>query len=258
MQYLVLTTGSCGNSYVFYEGDEAIVVDMGVTMTKLVRVLEEHSISLSSVEGLFLTHLHPDHSKGAGVLSRKTEIPIYLSQAAVKLQEDVLTAQRIEKKRLTPFNMGDSVTVGSFSVTSFKTSHDSAGSCGYFIENGDKRIFLMTDTGVIPDVAYAYAKNSRLKFIESNYDDEMLKYGPYSPALKKRVAGDYGHLSNTSAIEFAKKTSRRGDHVFFVHISENNNDYALIDELIKRNLESGIFSRPLKRGESYEGFLDEE
>lgn len=258
MQFLVLSTGSCGNSYLFYERGEAILVDMGVTMTKLKRTLELHGIPLFAVKALLLTHLHPDHTRGVGAFSRSTECPIYLSSAALNLGTQEMKAQKIAKERITSFSFGSSFSVGGFSITPFKTSHDSPGSSGYYISNGDSRIFLMTDTGVIPEEAYKYSSMSNLKFIEANYDDDMLINGPYKDWLKKRVGGPYGHLSNADAVNFAKNTSQKGDRVFFVHLSDNNNDYDIVKDLAERSIDSSIFLCPLKRGESYEGYLNEE
>ena len=65
--------------------------------------------------------------------------------------------------------------------------------------------------------------NSDVKFIESNYDEDMLENGPYPVHLRKRISGTYGHLSNTKAVEFARSVSRQGDSVYFVHVSANCN-----------------------------------
>jgi phosphoribosyl 1,2-cyclic phosphodiesterase len=37
--------------------------------------------------------------------------------------------------------------------------------------------------------------------IESNYDDDMLRLGPYPQHLKNRISGKRGHISNTDAAE---------------------------------------------------------
>ena len=257
MQYIVLTTGSCGNCYVFNEDGETLVVDDGVTYTKLSRELEGHDIPISSIKAMFLTHLHPDHSKGVGVFMRKTGLPVYVSRESFNGCKNEMEKQKIDRDKLSTFNHGETLSIGGYNITPFPTCHDSIGSSGYFIEHGESRIFLMTDTGIIPDEAFSFARDSRLKFIEANYDSAMLENGAYPKWLKERISGKYGHLSNDEAVDFANRTSRQGDQVYFIHVSENNNNINIIQSIVNKQIPSGIFVKVLKRGEMAGGFIDE-
>lgn len=256
LHYVALTTGSCGNCYLFYDGETTIVIDCGVTWKKFSTEMEMHGMPISSLSAMFLTHLHPDHAKGVGVVQRKTGIPVFISSTALRDGKVEMDKQKIERHLVSPFSWGDTIGVGKFDVTPFRTSHDSPGSSGYCIVNGGSKLFLMTDTGIIPEEAWQYAKGADVKFIESNYDEEMLKNGPYPFWLKERVRGIYGHLSNTEAISFAKETSSRGNQVFFIHISDNNNDTSIVKDQVMKNIPSGIFCKVCQRGEMFEGFLD--
>lgn len=256
IHYVVLSTGSCGNAYLFYDGDDTILVDCGVTLTKLTNEMMSHEIPFSSIRALFLTHLHPDHTKGAGALERKSGVTTYLSRECYYTGKTEIIKQKIEMKTIVHFNWGERIDVGAFSVTAFKTSHDSPGSSGYYIEHGPSSFFLMTDTGIIPEEAYGYAVKSRVKFIEANYDDDMLSSGPYPEWLKARIRGKYGHLSNRDAVAFTKTVAKRGDQVYFIHPSLNNNDLPHLKEEAERNIESGIFLKYAERGEMFEGFID--
>lgn len=257
MHYIVPTTGSCGNCYIFHEDNEALIVDCGITYTKLSYMLMLYEIPLAEVKAMFITHLHPDHSKGVGRFLRNTEIPVYLSKRSFDCCKTEMEKQRIDQDRLSTFHHGDTVSVGGYQVTSFETFHDSIGSSGYFIEHGDSRIFLMTDTGLIPEEAFSYARDSKLKFIEANYDKGMLESGPYAAWLKNRVGGSSGHLSNDEAVDFAARTSKQGDQVYFIHLSENNNNAEIVQSLANKNIPSGIFVKALKRGEMVTGFINE-
>lgn len=256
LHYCALTTGSCGNCYLFYDGETTIAIDCGVTWKKFSSEMEMHSMPLSSLSAMFLTHLHPDHAKGVGAVQRKTEVPVFISSVALRDGKVEMDKLKMERKLVFPFTWGTSIGVGNFKVTPFKTSHDSPGSSGYFILNRNDKIFLMTDTGIIPEEAWGYAKISGVKFIESNYDPDMLASGPYPSWLKNRVRGEYGHLSNNEAVSFAYETSNRGDQVFFIHLSDNNNDVALLKGLVNSTIPSGIFCKVCQRGEMFEGFTD--
>ncbi len=257
MHYLVLTTGSCGNCYIITDDENTIIIDDGVTYKKLSERMEDHDIPMSSVRAMFLTHLHPDHSKGVGVFQRKTGLPVYMSDISWARNMAEIQRQRIEPALVRQYSFGEELSVPGFSVIPFRTFHDSEGSAGYLVKSGSgPSFFIMTDTGIIPDGAEELADAADVMFIESNYDEKMLDEGPYPAHLKKRIKGIYGHLSNTEAVEFASKVARRGESVYFVHVSENNNDTDILRDLAYSKIPSGIFCKICERGELFEGFID--
>ena len=103
IHFLVLSSGSCGNSYAFYDGRDTIVIDQGLTYTGFSKRLLLHEIPLESVRAIFLTHLHPDHSKGVGATARKLGIPVYLSNVSMHASHEVIKKIRISDESLHPF-----------------------------------------------------------------------------------------------------------------------------------------------------------
>ena len=84
----------------------------------------------------------------------------------------------------------------------------------------------------------------------------MLEGGRYPAALKRRIKGEYGHLSNDASGDFAARTARQGDSVYFVHLSANNNAPSIVRELAEREIPSGIFCHVCERGGLSEGFIE--
>jgi len=60
--------------------------------------------------------------------------------------------------------------------------------------------------------------------LESNHCPEMLRVGPYPIWLKRRIAGDQGHLSNQQAGHTVVNVwSDRLRYLLLGHLSEQNN-----------------------------------
>ncbi len=257
MEYIVLASGSSGNSYCFTDGETTFLIDAGISLTQLKKRMDTYYLRPEDVDAIFLTHLHPDHVKGVGAFQRKyPDVTVYLSSVALSASGDIIKRMRLED--LVPFNFGDVLSVGGFEITPFRTMHDSPGSAGYQILHNGKKLFLMTDTGIITEDANSFADCADVYFIEANYDAEMLENGPYQKWLKKRISGPYGHLSNSDAVSFAKKYAKRGASCIFVHLSENNNTVELVEKLMHREIQSGIFLYAIERGDSFKGELDDQ
>ena len=75
-----------------------------------------------------------------------------------------------------------------FKITAFEVPHDGTDNVGYCIEVGGKVFSFLTDLGEITPVAARYICKANYLVIEANYDEEMLKMGPYPQYLKERIA----------------------------------------------------------------------
>lgn len=255
LQYAILSSGSVGNSYVFYDGEDSIVIDMGLTYKKFSSRLEEAMIPLDSLRAVFVTHLHPDHSKGVRLVATKHDLPVYLNTFSAKREVSLVYKYNINSTKRVFYTLGEILTVGtSFELTPFLLSHDSAGTVGYLIKSlkKNKSAILITDTGVFTDESLELARDADLVLLESNYDEEMLRLGPYPLKLQERIRGDRGHLSNNQAVEFVRSlppSITRKIHL--VHVSDSNNSLEKIEEAFLPLSNHASVIMPLKRGEFY-------
>ncbi|MEG0895837.1 MAG: hypothetical protein RSE93_08970 [Oscillospiraceae bacterium] len=72
---------------------------------------------------------------------------------------------------------------------------------------------------------YQNLSGSDVILLESNYDENMLFCGEYPYMLKRRIAGEKGHLSNDNCGDTLKKLISDGSEKFILgHLSENNNN----------------------------------
>ena len=116
MRYAVLTSGSCGNAYAFSDGGRTILVDMGLTLSGLKRRLEDVGIPFEGISDVYVTHSHPDHSKGLGVLHRATGAAIHVSRKSFEVDRSVYARLGLDGDRLSLFDFGEDLASGRFVV----------------------------------------------------------------------------------------------------------------------------------------------
>lgn len=75
-----LFSGSSGNSTYLGTEKTHILVDAGLAGKYIIDGLKDVGIDGSDLNGILITHEHVDHIKGAGVLSRRFNIPIYANE----------------------------------------------------------------------------------------------------------------------------------------------------------------------------------
>lgn len=235
MRFASLGSGSRGNALVVESANTRILIDCGITLRTLLAGLERLELSLADLHAAFITHEHGDHIKGVKALARKHALPIYMTHGtAVKGGCDELPHLAL----LDNFNP---VTVGSLSVQPVAVPHDAREPCQFVITarapclddsdqlptptaGREKRLGVLTDLGSFtPHVIEAYADCDAM-VLECNHDVGMLEAGPYPYGLKRRVLGDWGHLSNFQARDLlANFEHEKMQWLVVAHISQQNN-----------------------------------
>lgn len=214
-----IASGSNGNCYYVENDDDAVLIDAGVSTKQIVERMARLGLSLSKLRGVFISHEHTDHIRGIDVFSRKHAVPVFMTQ-----KTHASSGCFIKDNPVSFFSPGKPVQMGSIRVHPFLKSHDAIEPCGFSVSSGSSRVAVLTDVGLHCENVIEHIRNADALFLESNYDDQMLKTGPYPVHLKKRIASDRGHLSNTQAgmltLEYA---TTRLKHVFLSHLSANNN-----------------------------------
>ena len=133
-------------------------------------------------------------------------------------------SNKINEKNIVFFNMSENFRIGNFNVFPFSIPHDAADPCGFNIYCNNKKISIATDIGYVSETLLENLKHSNSILLESNYDPEILKYSSYPYLLKKRIAGNNGHLSNEIAGKTIANLYNFGlKNAILIHLSKENN-----------------------------------
>ncbi len=223
VEFCTLASGSSGNSTYIATKYTRILVDAGVSGKKIQECLAELKLTGQDIDGLFITHEHIDHIKGAGILSRRFNIPIYATSETWLAMEDSLGKISPANKRFV--YPGENCIINDICVKPFCIPHDAADPVGYNIFAGEKKVTLATDIGHITDEIRESIAGSEILLLEANHDEDMVQKGSYPWHLKKRILSDKGHLSNKTAGELLSLVvDGKTKHIFLGHLSQENND----------------------------------
>lgn len=223
MIFCSLYSGSSGNSIFISSDNTKILVDAGLSGKKIIDALEQIDENPREIDGIFITHEHSDHIKGAGIISRKFDIPIYANEAAWHAMKDSLGNIKDHNIKIIPKR--SVTTIKDMDVICFNTPHDSVAPMGYTFHSKGKKASVVTDIGTFTEEIKNNIIESQVILLEANHDIEMLKFGPYPYDLKRRVLSEIGHLCNEDCgkaiVEIMRNTKHR--NIVLGHLSNTNN-----------------------------------
>ena len=236
LTYTTLASGSSGNAALVSCGSTHVLVDAGVSARRITAGLRAAGVEPRALTAILVTHEHHDHIAGLAVLTKNLRVPIYASGPTCgELRRRVAFLDDL----LRPQEPGTGVQVGGLWVESFPTPHDAAGSVGYSLEGDACRAVICTDLGHLTREVRQAAEGCDLLVCEANHDEDWVRSGPYPYPLKRRVLGDYGHLSNEAGAELAALGVQSGARtVVLAHLSAENNTPAHAREAVCRRLRS--------------------
>jgi len=129
----VLGSSSHGNCYILERGEQALLIECGVSWKQIQQGLD---FNLSRVGACLISHEHKDHSKSAREVMQ-AGINVYCSPGTAE-------ALGISSHRLHTVPPLKQFTVGDFIILPFPVEHDCAEPYGYLIycrSTGEKLLF---------------------------------------------------------------------------------------------------------------------
>lgn len=216
-----MASGSSGNCLLISAGGTHILIDAGISARRIGQGLKEFGLTPAELDGILVTHEHSDHISGLATLLKHASVPVYATAATGRQ-----IAYRVAwaEEHLHTISPGNGFSVGELDLTAFSTPHDAADSVGYTVVHQDRKAAVVTDLGRVTEEVLEAVSGAELALMETNYDPDWLRSGPYPMQLKARILGDYGHLSNEDGGHLARTLAERGTRqLVLAHLSRENN-----------------------------------
>src|ERR1700744_4986878 len=107
-----LNSGSNGNCYYIGNEREAILVDAGISCRETEKRMARLGLSMKKVKAIFISHEHSDHISGVAVLSKKYNLPVYITPGT--LQNSRL---ELDRDLVLSFIAYESLQIGGLSIS---------------------------------------------------------------------------------------------------------------------------------------------
>jgi phosphoribosyl 1,2-cyclic phosphodiesterase len=228
-----LASGSSGNALIIQRDGASLLIDCGITLRTMEKLLRYRGVAPESICALLLTHEHGDHALSAAALARRYGVPVVCNAAT----RDALGAE-VDGVDVELLPVGESACVGPFDVRSFRLRHDAADPVGYRVAADGAALALAVDLGSWDDSTAAALAGADLLVVEANHDRELLMAAPYPWSIRQRIFGPLGHLDNMQCGELlARAGVGAGSEVWLAHLSEQTNTPRVATAGVRRVLD---------------------
>ncbi len=237
LRFQILGTSSSGNCALIESAESRILLDAGFSGRRLEALLRGLGKPIESIDAVFLTHEHSDHTAGLRGLSRHRHLHYFANYATAKVAQDRLSRQLSWKL----FESGTSFRYRDLEIDTLKLPHDAMDPVGFIFRSGGDDLFnprgslaWMTDLGHVPERLAAKVREVELLVLEANYDEDLLQRDTKRPhSVKQRIQGRHGHLSNRDACAFLQSVHNpRWRKVLLGHLSKDCNSTECVLEAL--------------------------
>ena len=248
----ILGSGSAGNCAYLETGETRILVDAGFSPLQIRKRLAVIGRTPESLSAILLTHEHSDHIAGLLGLADKYHIPIFCNRGtqdgtiwALKEKWSKKTSLALDnsdtfktKMDWRVFETGASFEIGDVSIETFSIPHDAQDPIGFLIRTSAGNIGFATDLGHVTKLVLERIRAANVLVLESNHDVKMLQDCPRrSWALKQRILGRHGHISNVTAAETVAQIMSDGlRQLYLAHLSRECNTPELAEHIMSEQL----------------------
>ena len=225
MRFEALASSSAGNAYVVSDKDTRILLECGVSHSKLQKL---SGFKLSEFQACLVSHEHKDHAKSVQELIERG-MAVYMSQG---------TAEALETDGTELIGHMEQFNVGSLDIVPFTTFHDAREPLGFLIKSrvdGDVLAFA-TDT---VNLRYKFPGLNILA-IEANYDKNILERCEKMPE-KVRYRISNAHMEIDTLCDYLRGLDlSRCREIHLLHLSDATSHEGHFINKVSRAVPKGI------------------
>jgi phosphoribosyl 1,2-cyclic phosphodiesterase len=214
-----LGSGSSGNALLIECDDERILIDCGFGTRTIKNRLAVAGVDPRSISACLVTHEHADHISGVARAAAKWQWPIFATAGTA-------TAAELLDVAVTTISPREKIQLVRMTIDVVPTPHDATESVGFVVTSmgTGARAAVFTDIGHVTSAVRKACADVNVLVLESNHDNEMLRWSSYPPFLQRRIASRVGHLSNPNAADLIGHSVHSGlQHVVLAHLSQECN-----------------------------------
>jgi phosphoribosyl 1,2-cyclic phosphodiesterase len=251
VKFTILGSGSSGNCAYLETENSRVLIDAGFSPRQIRQRLATIGRTPENLSGILITHEHSDHICGLLGLADKFQIPVFCNRDtqdatiwtfknkwSKKTNLALETADTFKSKidwRI--FSTGDSFELNDLLVETFPIPHDAQDPVGFLLRSTTTNIGFATDLGHMTKLVAERVRAANVLVLESNHDIKMLQDSRRSWALKQRILGRHGHLSNVAAAEAAAQIMSAGlKHLYLAHLSRECNKPEIAQHVMAEQL----------------------
>jgi phosphoribosyl 1,2-cyclic phosphodiesterase len=226
LRFTSLGSGSSGNATLVEARPRdgarptRVLVDCGLAPRQLAHRLAARGLLVADIDAVFVTHEHSDHVGGVLALQRRHGMPVWASAGTWR----EATAKAGTATPCQVARDSEAIIIGTITLQPFAVPHDAAEPLQLTCSDGRRRLGILTDIGAPTEAVTRSLQGCDALLLETNHDPELLASGAYPVWLKRRIAGDRGHLANGQSAALLDACRHDGlRHVVAAHLSRQNN-----------------------------------
>ena len=117
-------------------------MDAGISCRETERRMQRLGLTMDKVKAIFVSHEHSDHIRGVEMLSKKYDLPVFITPKTLRFSHLNLAPHLVRE-----FVAYEPVQLGELSVTAFPKFHDAADPHSFTIGHGQTNVGVFTDIG---------------------------------------------------------------------------------------------------------------
>ncbi|HVU28626.1 MAG TPA: MBL fold metallo-hydrolase [Verrucomicrobiae bacterium] len=250
----ILGSGSSGNCAYLETENSRVLIDAGFSPRQIRARLATIGRAPENLSAILLTHEHSDHISGLLGIADKFQIPVFCNRetqdATIWALKEKLSSRNHpalngldgadalkSKIDWRIFTTGDHFELDDLLVETFSIPHDAQDPVGFLLRTPTTNIGFATDLGHMTKLVVERIRAANVLVLESNHDVKLLQESRRSWALKQRILGRHGHLSNVAAAEAAAQImSADLRHLYLAHLSRECNKPELAEHVMAEQL----------------------